>query len=71
MEIQVWSVAWTPRSSRTPSQPATILYAGDAPTLPSGVFQINATIPTTINPGPATVMLTIAGSSSQVTVAVK
>jgi uncharacterized protein (TIGR03437 family) len=36
-------------------QPATILYSGDAPTLPTGVFQINAVIPTTINPGPASV----------------
>ncbi|HEV1283859.1 MAG TPA: hypothetical protein VNU44_01050 [Bryobacteraceae bacterium] len=45
-------------------QPATILYAGDAPGFPTGVFQINATIPTTINPGPASV-------SNQVTVFVK
>ena len=49
------------------SQPSTILYAGDAPTLPTGIFQINATIPTTINPGPATASL----STSQVTVFVK
>jgi uncharacterized protein (TIGR03437 family) len=52
-------------------QPATILYAGDAPTIPTGVFQINATIPANISPGPSPVSLTIGGSSAQVTVAVK
>jgi uncharacterized protein (TIGR03437 family) len=53
------------------SQPASILYAGDAPTLATGVFQINAAVPTTITPGPQPVSLAIAGSSSQVTVFVK
>jgi len=48
-------------------QQAVIQYAGDAPTLPTGIFQINATIPTTINPGPAPVML----AASQVTIYVK
>ncbi len=50
-------------------QPATILYAGDAPTFPTGVSQINAMIPAAINPGPA--LVTIAGASTQITVAVK
>ena len=52
-------------------QPTSVLYAGDAPTLPTGVFQINAIIPTTIDPGPASVSLSIAGSSTQITMAVK
>ena len=52
-------------------QSSTVLYAGDAPTLPSGVFQVNATIPSGINSGPASVSLEIGGSSTQVIVAVK
>jgi uncharacterized protein (TIGR03437 family) len=55
-------------------QPATILYAGDAPTLPTGVFQINALIPMNISPGAAAVAVgTIGGAvtTQQVTVAVK
>ena len=57
----------TPRNTPTltiGAQPAQILYSGDAPTLPTGVFQINAIIPPSINPGPASV-------SGQVTVFVK
>ncbi len=45
-------------------QPAQILYAGDAPGFPTGVFQINATIPANITPGAASV-------NGQVTVFVK
>jgi trimeric autotransporter adhesin len=55
-------------------QPATILYAGDAPSLPTGVFQINVVIPTNISPGAAAVSVgTIGGTvtTQQVTVAVK
>jgi uncharacterized protein (TIGR03437 family) len=48
-------------------QTATILYAGDAPTFATGVFQINATVPTTVNTGLQPVSL----GSSQVTVFVK
>jgi uncharacterized protein (TIGR03437 family) len=48
-------------------QPAAILYAGDAPTFATGVFQINATIPATINAGAQPVSI----GSSQVTVFVK
>jgi uncharacterized protein (TIGR03437 family) len=47
---------------------ATIQYAGDAPTLPTGVFQINAPIPTSINTAAAAVTV---GSSNQVIVFVK
>jgi uncharacterized protein (TIGR03437 family) len=53
------------------NQPAQILYAGDAPTLPTGVFQINAMIPANINPGPASVSLTVAGASTEVQLSVK
>ena len=53
------------------SQPAQIIYSGDAPTLPTGVFQINATISATINPGPAPVLLTIAGASTPIQLSVK
>jgi uncharacterized protein (TIGR03437 family) len=52
-------------------QPATIPYAGDAPTLPTGVFQINATIPSNISPGATPVSLNVAGASAHVTLAVK
>lgn len=55
-------------------QTATIVYDGDAPTLPTGVFQINAMVPTNINPGAAAVSVgTIAGTSTAqlVTIAVK
>lgn len=52
-------------------QPTSILYVGDAPTLPTGIFQINVTVPTTTNPGINPVALTIGGSSAQAAVAVK
>jgi uncharacterized protein (TIGR03437 family) len=52
-------------------QLATILYAGDAPTLPTGVFQINATIPQTVSPGQVSTSLTIGGVAAQTTVVVK
>jgi uncharacterized protein (TIGR03437 family) len=54
-------------------QPAAVLYSGDAPTLPSGVFQINARIPANTNPGPSSVLVKVGLSSTteQVTVAVK
>ncbi len=59
-----FSTAVNPISLTIGGQPAQILYAGDAPTFPTGVFQINAVIPTTVSPGPAFV-------SGQVTVFVK
>jgi uncharacterized protein (TIGR03437 family) len=66
-----YSAPVSPYSITIGGQPATILYAGDAPTEPTGVFQINATIPVNISPGPTPVSLTIGGSSAQVIVAVK
>jgi uncharacterized protein (TIGR03437 family) len=55
-------------------QPATISYAGEAPTLVSGVLQVNVAIPTDINPGNQLVVLTIGNNSNKlqpITVAVK
>jgi uncharacterized protein (TIGR03437 family) len=54
-------------------QPAMILYAGDAPALPTGVFQINVEIPENLTSGMASIVLTVGGSSTTqvVTVAVK
>jgi trimeric autotransporter adhesin len=52
---------------------AQVLYAGAAPLLPAGVLQINARIPTGINPGTAPVLVLIGGvpTSKPVTVAVR
>jgi uncharacterized protein (TIGR03437 family) len=52
---------------------ALVLYAGDAPFLTNGVFQVNAQIPADITPGNAAVVLTVAGvaSTQSVTVAVR
>ena len=66
-----YSMPMNPYSMTIGSQPATVSYAGDAPFEPTGIFQINATIPANISPGPTPVSLTIGGSSAQVTVAVK
>jgi uncharacterized protein (TIGR03437 family) len=54
-------------------QPAGIAYAGAAPFLPAGVFQINARIPAAIAPGNAAVTVSAGAiaSAGQVTVAVK
>ncbi len=54
-------------------QSATVLRASDAPSFPSGVFEIKATVPVNINPGTATVLVTVGGKSTtqRVTVAVK
>ncbi len=40
-------------------QPATVSYAGEAPTLVSGVLQVNAMVPANIGSGPQQVVLTI------------
>jgi uncharacterized protein (TIGR03437 family) len=50
-----------------------VLYAGDAPALPTGVFQINVEIPENLTSGMASIVLTVGGSSTTqvVTVAVK
>jgi uncharacterized protein (TIGR03437 family) len=54
-------------------QPADVLYAGAAPFLPGGVFQINARIPAAIAPGNAAASVSAAGiaPAERVTVAVK
>ena len=54
-------------------QPATVPYAGAAPFLVNGVFQINVQIPSGIAPGNAAIAVSVAGivSKQQVTVAVK
>jgi uncharacterized protein (TIGR03437 family) len=48
---QPYSVPSNPYSMTIGGEPATVLYAGDAPGLSTGVFQINATIPTEHHPG--------------------
>jgi uncharacterized protein (TIGR03437 family) len=52
---------------------AEVQYAGAAPFLPTGVFQINATIPTTVTPGavPITVSIGEISTTRTVTVAVQ
>ena len=55
-------------------QPATISYAGEAPTLVSGVLQVNAVIPSNIASGNQLVVLTIGNNSNtnqSITVAVQ
>jgi len=55
-------------------QPATISYAGEAPTLVSGVLQVNVAIPSNINSGNQLVVLTIGSNSNTqqaITVAVQ
>jgi uncharacterized protein (TIGR03437 family) len=54
-------------------QTASIQYAGAAPFLPTGVFQINATVPESVTPGdvPITVSIGGIGTTRTVTVAVQ
>jgi uncharacterized protein (TIGR03437 family) len=54
-------------------QPATVQYAGAAPTLPNGVLQINVLVPANIPAGNAAVGVSIGGlaSSQMVTVAMR
>jgi uncharacterized protein (TIGR03437 family) len=51
-------------------QTATIQYAGAAPFLPTGVFQINATIPSGVTPGDVPITVSIGGISTTRTVTV-
>jgi uncharacterized protein (TIGR03437 family) len=46
-------------------QPATVLYAGDAPDEVSGVLQFNVVLPSGLASGPQPVVVTIGGVSSQ------
>ena len=52
---------------------AQVLYAGHAPTLVTGLFQVNAVIPQGVPAGAASIVLTVGGRSSPagITVAVK
>ena len=54
-------------------QPATVVYAGSAPGLVSGVIQVNVMVPTNIAPGNQPVALTIGGVESPgvITAAIK
>jgi len=54
-------------------QPAKVLYAGSAPSLVSGICQVNVQIPATLNPGAQPVQVQVGGVSSQdgVTIVVK
>lgn len=61
-------------SATIAGQPLTILYAGEAPGLVSGVIQINAMVPTNIDSGPQQLVLTIGNTSNSqqtITVAVE
>jgi uncharacterized protein (TIGR03437 family) len=44
---------------------ATVLYAGAAPQVMAGVFQLNVRVPATLQPGPAPVVVTVGGASSR------
>jgi uncharacterized protein (TIGR03437 family) len=64
----------TPVTVTIGGQPASILYAAEAPDLVCGVIQINATIPSGVSSGPQPLSLTIGTSSNTsqaITVAVK
>ncbi|HYL72707.1 MAG TPA: putative Ig domain-containing protein [Bryobacteraceae bacterium] len=53
---------------------ATVLYAGAAPTLPAGVMQVNARVPTGVRRGisvPITIMVGTASSQSGVTIGIR
>jgi uncharacterized protein (TIGR03437 family) len=62
-----------PVSVQIGGQNAVVTYAGDAPWLPSGVFQINANIPANVESGAADVSVSAGGFSStqRVTVSVR
>jgi uncharacterized protein (TIGR03437 family) len=68
-----YSTTQAPVTVRFGDQTAQIQYAGAAPFLPTGVFQINATIPTGVTPGDVPITVSIAGISTtrSVTVSVQ
>jgi hypothetical protein len=53
-----------------PVADADINYAGEAPSLISGVIQVNARIPAGVGPGPVAVVIKVGGASSQANVTV-
>jgi uncharacterized protein (TIGR03437 family) len=64
----------TPITVTIGGQPAQIQYAGEAPTLVSGVIQVNAVVPTSTASGNQTVVLTIGNNNNatqNITVAVQ
>lgn len=52
------------------SETAQVQYAGAAPYLPTGVFQINATVPMDVAPGDVPITVSIGGISTTRTVTV-
>ena len=54
-----------PASAVIGGQSSQVSYAGAAPGLNSGVFQVNAMVPTAANPGKVTVVITIGDASTQ------
>ena len=46
-------------------QPASVLFAGEAPGLVAGVLQVNVQIPTTISPGNVPIQVIVGGNPSQ------
>jgi uncharacterized protein (TIGR03437 family) len=54
-------------------QPAQWTFAGEAPSLVSGVLQVNVVVPTNIAPGDQSIIVSVGGNQSQtgVTVSVK
>jgi trimeric autotransporter adhesin len=68
---------WVPGSSVVTAtiggKPATVLFAGAAPALITGVWQINVQVPTGLTSGPQPLVFTIAGQQTQsnVTIAVQ
>ncbi len=55
----------------TVNVPATIMYAGEAPTLVSGVLQVNAVVPASVPSGAQTIVLTVGANSSPSVVTVQ
>jgi uncharacterized protein (TIGR03437 family) len=54
-----------PASAMIGGQSSQVSYAGAAPGLNSGVFQVNAMVPTATNPGKVNVVITIGDASTQ------
>lgn len=65
-----YSMTQAPVTVMFGDQTATIQYAGAAPFLPTGVFQINATIPSGVTPGDVPITVSIGGISTTRTVTV-
>jgi uncharacterized protein (TIGR03437 family) len=53
-----------PVSAMISGLPAQILYSGEAPSLVSGVLQVNAVVPTSIPSGTQTIVITVGSNSS-------